>query len=60
MTDASEAVLDASSGSSRQSAAPLPWIISSDDHVIEPPHLWEKLPASYPRPLSFDLVEESA
>ncbi len=26
----------------------LPWVISSDDHVIEPPHLWERwLPARY-------------
>jgi predicted TIM-barrel fold metal-dependent hydrolase len=41
MTDPGEALLDAS-------AAELPWIISADDHVIEPPHLWERwLPARY-------------
>jgi predicted TIM-barrel fold metal-dependent hydrolase len=29
-------------------AVELPWVISSDDHVIEPPHLWERwLPARY-------------
>ena len=27
---------------------PIPWIISVDDHVIEPPHLWERwLPAKF-------------
>lgn len=26
----------------------LPWVISADDHVVEPPHLWEQwLPAKY-------------
>src|SRR6185295_18805904 len=29
-------------------AVEVPWVISSDDHVIEPPHLWERwLPARY-------------
>jgi predicted TIM-barrel fold metal-dependent hydrolase len=26
----------------------MPWVISADDHVVEPPHLWEQwLPAKY-------------
>jgi predicted TIM-barrel fold metal-dependent hydrolase len=28
--------------------SPVPWVISADDHVVEPPHLWETwLPAKY-------------
>ena len=28
--------------------SPIPWVISADDHVVEPPHLWETwLPAKY-------------
>ena len=30
------------------SEAPVPWIISVDDHVIEPPHMWQsRLPAKF-------------
>jgi predicted TIM-barrel fold metal-dependent hydrolase len=36
--------VEASPGAARQ----LPWIISVDDHVIEPPHVWSsRLPAKY-------------
>src|SRR5215212_5380035 len=32
----------------KSSDTPLPWVISADDHVVEPPHLWERwLPARY-------------
>jgi predicted TIM-barrel fold metal-dependent hydrolase len=28
--------------------SPIPWVVSADDHVVEPPHLWEQwLPAKH-------------
>jgi predicted TIM-barrel fold metal-dependent hydrolase len=62
MTDAPEVLLHGTDGSPQESATELPWIISSDDHVIEPPHLFERwLPASYrdrgPRIVTAPVIE---